>query len=358
MTVTSYNLYEMLRNDQLSFIYGGEFDDAITGWVVDLSSLSASKSERLYKFKKKVSFLVVECLQNVVRHSQAGTEREGTDFFMVRLYDNSYYITSCNLVPSRDVEQLSERLENINSKSPEELKAFYLEVLQTERGNDRGGGLGLIEMARKSGQKIEFAFEDYDDEYMQFLFRLRLSSEAETEAPSNFTVPRKVIDQIRNESIHMVYRGDFSEDAMEPVLNMIEASLAGQESIKKGKKVFRSLVELFQNIRKHGVVTEEVIDGIIVIGEEDGLMRVTVSNFIHPEEETGITSKIDQLNAMDKEAKSAYFRKLLQSDELHDDPTGPGFGLVEVARMSSRPLTYHFRPAENGLTFFEICTFI
>jgi hypothetical protein len=61
---------------------------------------------------------------------------------------------------------LKEKIDKINSLSKDELKDFYKFVLNNQTFSEKGGGgLGLIDMARKTGNKLEYQFSSFNPEF-------------------------------------------------------------------------------------------------------------------------------------------------------------------------------------------------
>ena len=62
------------------------------------------------------------------------------------------------------------------------MKRYYKEVLnETEISKKGGAGLGLIEMARKSGNKLAFDFTEVNSVYSFFYLHLEISRSKEEE---------------------------------------------------------------------------------------------------------------------------------------------------------------------------------
>ena len=67
------------------------------------------------------------------------------------------------------IKFLKDKIDKINSLSDDELKDMYKFILNHQRLSDKGGGgLGLVDIARKTGNKMEYTFEKYDDTYYFF----------------------------------------------------------------------------------------------------------------------------------------------------------------------------------------------
>ena len=82
---------------------------------------------------------------------------------MIGRDENEYYIYTGNFIEYNEVDALNEKLTKINNLDEVGLKNLYKEMLQNSRLSDRGGaGLGLVDIARKSGSKLYFDFNPVD----------------------------------------------------------------------------------------------------------------------------------------------------------------------------------------------------
>ena len=94
---------------------------------------------------------------------------------MVTKEEDHYAITTGNLMHNERVVELKKTLEEINSKDPDELRKMYKEVLSNEQYSDKGtAGLGFIDMARKTGQKLKYDFYEMNDEFSYFSFEIKI----------------------------------------------------------------------------------------------------------------------------------------------------------------------------------------
>jgi hypothetical protein len=72
---------------------------------------------------------------------------------------------------------LQSRIEDINSLSPEGLKERYKQVLNNGNISNKGGaGLGIIDIARKSGSKLEYKFNHHNDSLSFFSLTVRIAA--------------------------------------------------------------------------------------------------------------------------------------------------------------------------------------
>jgi len=70
-----------------------------------------------------------------------------------------YKVTTGNFVNAKRIKFLKEKIDKINSLTKDELKDMYKFILNHQKLSAKGGGgLGLVDIARKSGNKLEYEF--------------------------------------------------------------------------------------------------------------------------------------------------------------------------------------------------------
>lgn len=131
--------------------------------------------------KKKIYNILVESLQNLYHHVDdlPNLINESMDIhfgiFVISKVDDSYQIRTGNFIINDKIQKLKERLEKIKSLSKEELKDLYKFVLNNQKFSEKGGGgLGLIDIARRTDGKVEFEFDDFNDEYSFFSLNITI----------------------------------------------------------------------------------------------------------------------------------------------------------------------------------------
>ena len=190
-------------------------------------------------------------------------------FFLTKNWQTTYHITSGNLIEKNKIENLENQLKKVNSLNKEELKLLYREVLENQEISDKGGaGLGLIEMARKSGQELKYDFKPFNEHFSFFYNQIELKSQIEENTlNSNFDLNEAISfhQQMKDENIMVIHKGDFSQDSIFPVLKIIEENLQKEKKdIAFKKKIFHILVELLQNISHHCLKENNKKEGIFL----------------------------------------------------------------------------------------------
>ena len=135
------------------------------------------------RVKKKLYNIMVESLQNLFHHAddlpEELTETLGQRYGMIVItrVDDGFGITSGNFVSSINETFLTEKIEKINSLSSDELKEMYKYILNYQKMSSKGGGgLGLIDIARKSDKKLEYRFHPYNEKYYFYTLDIFVSN--------------------------------------------------------------------------------------------------------------------------------------------------------------------------------------
>jgi hypothetical protein len=105
-----------------------------------------------------------------------GSDRNRSAIFMIGKQDNAYTIFTGNYILNENVNGLKSRLDEVNSLTKEELKDYYKQVLNNgEMSLKGGGGLGMIDIARKTGQKLHYNFQNIDNKVSFFSLNIKIT---------------------------------------------------------------------------------------------------------------------------------------------------------------------------------------
>ncbi len=160
-----YDLYTQLENGRVMLSFKGCLTTDLITALLEVTEHKMETIEADAKVRKKVFNVVMECLQNLFHHNgtasnlDAGKKEEGHGVVMIAHNDTGYCVLTGNFMRAAEVDALRVRLDTINSLGPDELRGLYKETLNNGRFSATGGGgLGMIDIARKSGQKLEYGF--------------------------------------------------------------------------------------------------------------------------------------------------------------------------------------------------------
>lgn len=169
-----HDFYNMMEDGNIMLSFKGEVTSDLLTSILQIMESKMETLDEPPKIKKKVYNILVECLQNLYHHIDEDdaltAANEKTALFMIRKNDDGEYsIMTGNYIANENIHVLKTRLDKINSMDKEELKDYYKEVLNNgEMSAKGGGGLGMIDIARKSGKKLDYDFAKIDDKFSFF----------------------------------------------------------------------------------------------------------------------------------------------------------------------------------------------
>ena len=172
-------LYETMHDNNIMLSFKGEVTFDLVNSVLKIIEDRLNRTEEDLKTKKKVYNVLVECLQNLCHHIEESATEESynnkTAILMIYLNDTTYNVLTGNYISNKNVEHLKSWLDQINSVSKEELRELYKKILNNEQFSEKGGGgLGFIDIARKSGQKLNYNFNPVNDKISFFSFQINI----------------------------------------------------------------------------------------------------------------------------------------------------------------------------------------
>ena len=171
---SAYDLLKNMEESNIIFAYKGEMNAGLLEAVYSMME-KHSEEEHVASGKKKKFFqILIESFQNVLHHrlNPKGKEVVDSGFtgFVIKNHPNdSYSITTGNLMENSGVESLKKKLDHVNNLPPDDLRAQYQKLLSESEFSGKGGaGLGIIELARKSGNKLKYEFTQVNELYSFF----------------------------------------------------------------------------------------------------------------------------------------------------------------------------------------------
>jgi hypothetical protein len=313
--------------------------------------------------RKRLFMFVLESLQNVSRHS---TKSQHADMSLV-IYSKTgsgYTVTTGNVLPVSSISELKLKLEEINSLEPKEIRNVYRQMLSTAEFSNKGGaGLGLIEMAKKTGNKLDYDFVPIDDEYSYFILSKTVDSggvgshDGEKEKPFHGKSVSQLERLMAENSVYLIWSGHISPDVSKEVLSFTETKMS-EEDIQSSlrRRVFSILVEILENVAKYspGREPEEQFGmPVAMIRMIEKEYSLTTGNLILNKSVEHLKEKLEIINTYDKIGLKELFRKSLSGQTISTDSTG-NMGLIDMARKSGSKLEYQFEKINDLYSYYTL----
>lgn len=171
-----FDLHRLMDPSNIVLVYEGKFDPQVTKSVLLMAERNIDSMQEDPTVKRKVFNVIVECLQNIAKHGEHledFTLKEVLPIFMIGKEKHRYVIASGNTLLNKHIKDLRGKLDRINSLDKQGLKQLYKEIMRNNDISEKGGaGLGLVDMARKSGEKLEYDFRKLTKELSYFSLQI------------------------------------------------------------------------------------------------------------------------------------------------------------------------------------------
>ena len=176
-----YDFYEKMTEHNVMISFKGELTSEILTSMLLSVEAKLDFIEDVPKVRKKVFSVLVECLQNLYHHTDEQEYMDNAGFadknaiFMISKQEGFYFIYTGNHILTKHVLDLKSKIDKVNQLDQAQLKTFYKEILSNGKMSEKGGGgLGMIDIARKSGEKLEYSFMALDDFNSFFTLKVKI----------------------------------------------------------------------------------------------------------------------------------------------------------------------------------------
>ncbi|MBR6083087.1 MAG: SiaB family protein kinase [Salinivirgaceae bacterium] len=179
------SLHDEMASNGFSLVYEGEFSHEVMKMFTSMAERDMDKSNEDKSVKRKVFHVMVECLQNMTKHSDDIDRNDGVGngLFIVGKKDGYWSVITANKILTEKIEGLKAAIDNINKLNKDDLNALYKKQIREGSLSEKGGaGLGLIDIARKTGRQLEYQFLPLQDNTNHFfLLKVRIDSKPDDE---------------------------------------------------------------------------------------------------------------------------------------------------------------------------------
>lgn len=162
-----YDFYKRMEDEHILLSFKGTFSEDLLTSILSIIETKMNNLEIDVKKRKRVFNILVECFQNLYHHIEEfganaeGFEQQKSALVIVKHDRGRFAVTTGNYVHVDRVPELKVKLNLVNELNQDGLKTLYRTKLESEGRTAKGtAGLGLIDIARKSGNKLEYDIID------------------------------------------------------------------------------------------------------------------------------------------------------------------------------------------------------
>ncbi|MBN1117513.1 MAG: SiaB family protein kinase [Bacteroidales bacterium] len=174
----SFNIneyYSKVSQGDVLLAYKGSITSELINEVLEAVEEKLEKVNESGKTRKKLYNVLVESLQNLYHHieeTHEGIDEDLDPKFAVLIIERDnedYKVITGNFIRNTKIGFLKEKIDKINSMTKDELKDMYKFILNHQKISAKGGGgLGLVDIARKTGKDMTYEFYNYNNDYSFF----------------------------------------------------------------------------------------------------------------------------------------------------------------------------------------------
>lgn len=162
---------DKMNENRIMLCYRGEMTQDIVIALLNLTENKLTQDNSGKALKSRVFSVMIECLQNITRHSEK-TDFARSNIFIMGYAEHGFSIYSGNVVKTERVKELQEKIAKINTMNEDELRDFYRVIMKSGSLKENSdSGLGLIQIARKTGNPLEFGFDTIDSNHSFFTLK-------------------------------------------------------------------------------------------------------------------------------------------------------------------------------------------
>ncbi len=360
MNLTS-TIQESIRKEGLIFVFRGEVSEKNSLPLLTLLENEMKEDSFNLLGRKRLFMYVLESLQNIIKHG-GQMDHPVMPLVSYSKTDDGYTITTGNLITDAQSELLADKLAKVNSLDAAGIKVLYRQILETPGFSEKGGaGLGLLEMAMKTGNKLDYDFIPLGGGLSYFVLSKTVDSTGMGTRKGQscekfsglqvFGLERMLAEN----NVHLMWSGHVNSGIGEEVLSITEARLTdGDIDARLRKKVFNILVEILENVSKYnpGKEAEQRFGmPLAMVRLTKGEFVLTTGNLVPATVTDILKQKIDDINSFSPDELKTLFFASLSAQTIESDSTG-NMGLISMARKAGSKLEYLFRKVNEDYSYF------
>jgi hypothetical protein len=354
---------DKMMKERLMFVYRGVVTNDNSIPLLMLLEKEMENAEFGFLGRKRLFMFVLESLQNVSKHS-AQILHADMSLVVYSKTGTGYTVTTGNVLPTASIRDLKSKLDEINHLNADEIRNVYRQMLSSAELSSKGGaGLGLIEMAKKTGNKLDYDFVTLDEEFSYFILSKTVNAVGvgvhfgEHERPFHGKVISQLERLMAENNVYLIWSGHISIDVEKEVLTFTETKLVEEDvELSLRRRVFSIMVEILENVAKYspGKEPEERFGmPVAMIRMEDEVYSITTGNLIRNDDVEELKVKLEIINKNDKLGLKELFRTSLSGQTIKSESTG-NMGLIDMARKSGSKLVYQFEQLNDLYSYYTL----
>lgn len=172
---TAFEAHQLMSKKNTLIAFTGHFDHLLTTLLLINIKDKLSSLESKTGIDRKVYSILVESIENVSKHSTLENKEQNIAILLLSKSDEKYTIVTGNHIMNSDIPALQGKLEKVLKHNQAELKQLYREQILSKRTDDNNAGLGIIDIAIKSGNMMKYEFKPLTEHTSFYLLQTEIN---------------------------------------------------------------------------------------------------------------------------------------------------------------------------------------
>ena len=171
-----FSLHRSVIEEHMEFLFKGHIKSDVVNILLEIVKKKFQEFKIEYSLRKKIYNIAVECLENVSDHGVSNSKRDS--IFIIGKLEGSFFIGTGNIINKDLTKKLENSLNRINGLDRGGLKRLYKDTLSNQiNSNSNDVGLGLIDIALKANNNIDYQIKSIDENQDFFSFQVKINTE-------------------------------------------------------------------------------------------------------------------------------------------------------------------------------------
>lgn len=171
-----YNeIREKLEDNTIICNHLGTFSQSMLISIVSLIERALNSYGESDRLKKRLIYIVIECVQNIIYHSNKQSDNHQLAYLVLAKNDKGYVLYSSNSMEVSYVNDLVIKLDELLKVKPDILsKVFTKKISNPNIDESNRGGIGLLTMIEKSEKNFQYEILKVSNTYALFIIQINL----------------------------------------------------------------------------------------------------------------------------------------------------------------------------------------
>jgi len=164
------------KEDTIICQHLGSFNQHILISIVSLIDHTLVQNGEYLGIKKRLSYLVIECIHNIIFHSNITSDKNQLAYLLIIKNELGYTICASNAMETKNIGILEDKINELMAIKKSALSNLFKKKIQTPEINENGyAGLGLLTIMDKSGKDFHYKITRVSQSFALFHLELNIN---------------------------------------------------------------------------------------------------------------------------------------------------------------------------------------